>query len=166
MFWSTLLVEQCSCVWVLEGGELAEQWERQSRYYRIFNLGHNDSGQNVIRHKELPVTWLNMLLRCLKHYNSLPWSTGKLSIIYFPTLEVNGNQKLFGSSTFFKISSFVFNIYRFEMIGGWVHLDKMFIFGGTISLKIVFRHPSVILKSVKCCHELHLSYLQATKGRN
>ncbi len=30
--------------------------------------------------------------------------------IYFATMEVNGDQQQFDSSTFFKISSFVFNI--------------------------------------------------------
>ncbi len=30
--------------------------------------------------------------------------------IYFPTLDVSGDQQLFGSSKFFKWSSFVFNI--------------------------------------------------------
>ncbi len=33
-----------------------------------------------------------------------------LQYISFPTMEVNGDQQLFGSSTFFKISSFVLNI--------------------------------------------------------
>ncbi len=33
--------------------------------------------------------------------------------ITFPTMEVNGDQQLFGSSKFFKISSSVFNIRNF-----------------------------------------------------
>ncbi len=38
--------------------------------------------------------------------------------IYFPTIEVNGDQQLFGSLKFFKISSFVFNI-RKKLIQVW-----------------------------------------------
>ncbi len=38
--------------------------------------------------------------------------------ISFPIMEVNGEQQLFGSSKFFKISSFVFNI-RKKLIQVW-----------------------------------------------
>ncbi len=38
--------------------------------------------------------------------------------IYFPTMEVNGDQQLFGSSKLFKISSFVFNIKK-RLIQVW-----------------------------------------------
>ncbi len=60
--------------------------------------------------------------------------------ISFPAMEVNGDQQLFGSSKFFKISSFVFNIrknlYRFGTTWGWVYYD-------TIHLKIhVYRLES------------------------
>ncbi len=39
-------------------------------------------------------------------------------IIYIPSVEVNGDQQLFGISKFFKISSFVFSI-RKKLIPVW-----------------------------------------------
>ncbi len=55
--------------------------------------------------------------------------------ISFPIMEVNRDQQLFGSSKFFKISYFVFNI-RKKLIQVWndmrVNDDKSFILGWTI----------------------------------
>ncbi len=42
--------------------------------------------------------------------------------IYFATMEVNGDQQLFGSSKVFKISSFVFNI-RKKLIQIWNNMS-------------------------------------------
>ncbi len=60
--------------------------------------------------------------------------------IYFPPMEIKGDQQLFGSSKFFKLSSFVFyirkNLYRFGTTKGWVNYDqKKIILGWTIPLK-------------------------------
>ncbi len=48
--------------------------------------------------------------------------------ISFPTMEVSVENQLFGSSTFFKISSQERNSYRFGMTWGWVNDYRILIF--------------------------------------
>ncbi len=60
--------------------------------------------------------------------------------IFFLTMEVNGDQQLFGSSEFFQISYFVFNIgKKLIQTWGWVNDDKTFIFGWMVDVQYIIR---------------------------
>ncbi len=61
----------------------------------------------VIKHLMVPIDFHNM---------------------YFPTMEVNGDQQQFASS----------NVYRFATTWGWVNDDKIYIFGWTIGWTMPF----------------------------
>ncbi len=74
--------------------------------------------------------------------------------ISFPAVEVNGDQQLFASSKYFKISSFVFNI-RKKLIQVWndMRVRKWlhhFIFGWTIPLILNMVAPWVYQETQKC----------------
>ncbi len=74
--------------------------------------------------------------------------------ISLSTIEVNGNQQLFGSSKFFKIYIFYVqhkkrNVYRFGTTREWVNDDKMFISGLNISLKAANSATGVLFLFIK-----------------
>ncbi len=89
--------------------------------------------------------------------------------IYFLTMEVNGNQKLFGSSTFFKISSFVFNIrnvYSFGTKWGFVN-DDNFCFGVNYSFKMLPTQAAHKAREyhIKMIKEKHKKELEGEKKK-
>ncbi len=90
--------------------------------------------------------------------------------IYFSTMEVNGNQQLFGSSTFFKISSFVLNI-RKKCIQFWNEMRvskwRKFHFGVNYSFKMLPTQAAHKAREyhIKMIKEKHKKELEGEKKK-